>query len=120
MLIDIDQPDYRTYPSRGNPKRELLLTLGGGIFFCIVVIFLFIGLLNQSGNHQFQPGIIGGLSVVPIMLIVRGLTRLRLITKVTIDPDAIALESLISFKAIPWTDIHRIQKKERSSFMGER
>ena len=33
MLVDLDQDQPRTYIARGNPKVELIATLGGGIIF---------------------------------------------------------------------------------------
>ena len=121
MLVDLDQDQPRTYVARGNPKLELMLTLGGGTLFLIVIILMVIALFNApaAGASGRQPGIIGGFSVIPIMLIARGLFAMRNITRVTLDKNGIALESPISFKMIPWTQIKRIQKKDRGSFMGE-
>jgi len=121
MLIDLDQHQPRTYVARGNPKLELILTFGGGILSAIFIIIMIIALFNAptTGNFSRQPGFIGGFSVIPIMLIARGLFTTRNIIRLTLDQNGIALESPISFKTIPWTQIARIQKKDRSSFMGE-
>jgi hypothetical protein len=121
VLVDLDQEQPRTYVARGNPKLELLLTFGGGILFLIAIVFMLIALFSSAATepNSRQPGIIGGLSVIPIMLIARGLFTMRNVTRVHLDKNAIALESAVSFKEIPWTQIERIQKKERSSFMGE-
>jgi hypothetical protein len=120
MLVDLDQEQPRTYVARGNPKLELILTLGGGIIFLLVVFGLFVAFLAaDTESNSRQPGIIGGLMVVPIMLIARGLFAMRNITRVTLDKNAIALESPVSFKTIPWTQIERIAKKDRGSFIGE-
>ena len=121
MLVDLDQDQPRTYVARGNPKLELIATLGGGFVFLLVIIFMMIALFAApaTGTSGRQPGFIGGLSVIPIMLISRGLFTMRNITRVTLDKTGIALESPISFKLIPWNQIERIEKKDRSSFMGE-
>src|ERR1041384_1795050 len=121
MLVDLDQDQPRTYVARGNPKLELIATLGGGFIFLLAIIFLIIALF--AGPHTApssrQPGIIGGLSVIPIMLISRGLFAMRNITRVTLDKTGLALESALSFKLIPWNQIERIDKKNRGSFLGE-
>jgi hypothetical protein len=121
MLVDLDQDQPRTYVARGNPKLELIATLGGGFVFLIAVIFMIIALFAApaTGTSGRQPGFIGGLSVIPIMLISRGLFTMRNITRVTLDKNGIGLESPISFKMIPWNQIERIEKKDRSSFMSE-
>ncbi len=119
MLIDLDQDQPRTYVARGNPKLELIATLGGGIVFLIAIAFMTVALFASPKSSSTQPGIIGGLSVFPIMLISRGLFAMRNITRVIIDKNGIAMESPISFKTISWTQIARIQKKDRSSFMGD-
>ena len=119
MLVDLDQDQPRTYVARGNPKLELIATLGGGIVFLIVIAFMTVALFASPNSSSTQPGIIGGLSVIPIMLISRGLFAMRNITKVILDKNGIALESPISFKTIPWSKIARIQKKDRGSFMGD-
>jgi hypothetical protein len=121
MLIDLDQNQPRTYIARGSPKMELALTLGGGILFAIVLVVMLALLFNApaTGSSGRQPGFIGGFSVIPIMLIARGLFVMRNFTRVTLDQNGIAIESPLSFKIIPWNQIDRIQKKERGSFMGE-
>jgi hypothetical protein len=121
MLVDLDQEQPRTYVARGNPKLELIATLGGGFVFLVVIVFMLVSLFSfpATGPNSRQPGMIGGLSVIPIMLIARGLFAMRNITRVTLDKNAVALESPVSFKTIPWAQIARIQKKDRSSFMGE-
>jgi len=121
MLVDLDQEQPRTYVARGNPQLELILTLGGGVLFLVIIVFLLVALFSSPANGPTsrQPGFIGGFSVIPIMLIARGLFAMRNITRVTLDKNGVALESPISFKSIPWTQIDRIQKKERGSFMGE-
>jgi hypothetical protein len=121
MLVDLDQEQPRTYVARGNPKLELILTLGGGTLFLIIIVFMLVALFSSpaTGPTSRQPGFIGGFSVIPIMLIARGLFAMRNITRVTLDKNGVALESPISFKSIPWSRIDRIQKKERGSFMGE-
>ena len=117
MLVDLDQDQPRTYVARGNPKLELILTLGGGIFFLLLVVFMTIMLFNTpaTGSSSRQPGIIGGLCVIPIMLIARGLFVMRNVTRVTLDQNGLALESPMSFKTINWPRIAKIQKKNRSS-----
>jgi len=121
MLVDLDQDNPRTYVARGNPRLELIATLGGGSVFLIGIAFMLVALFNAPTHDTSgrQPGIIGGLSVIPIMLISRGLFAMRNITKVILDKSGIAVESPLSFKTIPWTQIARIQKKDRGSFMGE-
>jgi len=121
MLVDVDQNQPRTYIARGNPKLELIATLGGGIVFLVAIAFMLVALFNApaTGNSGRQPGFIGGLCVIPIMLISRGLFAMRNITKVILDQNGLALESPLSFKVIPWNQIARIQKKERGSFMGD-
>src|SRR6267142_295133 len=121
MLVDLDQEQPRTYVARGNPKLELILTLGGGVLFLVIIVFLLVALFSgpDVGPNSRQPGLIGGFSVIPIMLIARGLFAMRNITRVTLDKNGVALESPVSFKSIPWTRIERIQKKDRGSFMGE-
>ena len=121
MLVDLDQEQPRTYIARGNPRLELILTLGGGILFLIVIAFWLVALFSSpaTGPTSRQPGFIGGFSVIPIMLIARGLFAMRNITRITLDKNGVAIESPVSFKSIPWTQIERIQKKERGSFMGE-
>jgi hypothetical protein len=121
MLVDLDQDQPRTYVARGNPRLELILTLGGGILFLVIIAFMLVALFNAPATSASgrQPGFIGGLCVIPIMLISRGLFAMRNITRVILDNNGLALESAISFKVIPWTQIARIQKKERGSFMGE-
>src|SRR3954470_14326984 len=118
MLVDLDQDQPRTYVARGNPRLELIATLGGGLVFLAAIVFMTIALFNApaSSNLSRQPGIIGGVSVIPIMLISRGLFAMRNIIRVILDKTGIAVESPISFKIIPWTQIERIQKMDRSSF----
>src|SRR4051812_35185 len=121
MLIDLDRSLPRTYVARGNPRLELILTFGGGILSAIFIVIMIAAMFNApaTGNFSHQPGFVGGFSVIPIMLIARGLFAMRNITRLTLDQSGLALESPTSFKTIPWTQIARIQKKDRSSFMGE-
>lgn len=122
MLVDIDQDTPRIYVAKGNPTMELILTLGGGIVFLVVFAFmvLLLFLTPDTSSFSLQPGIIGGMSVVPIMLISRGIFAMRNITRVTLDRNGIALESAVSFKVIAWDQIQRIEKKNRSAFMGQK
>jgi len=120
MLVDLDQDTPRTYVARGNPKLELFATLGGGIVFLLAIAFMLVALfLSPKTSASTQPGLIGGLSVIPIMLISRGLFAMRNINRVTLDPNGIAVESPLSFKLIPWTQIQRMAKKDRRAFMGQ-
>src|SRR5882762_7015748 len=116
----VAQDDRRIYQTRGNAKLQCLLMLGGGILGLLVVIVLFISQLNRSQRAvDFQPGIIGGLTVIPIMLITRGVFLLSGVYRVILDKDGISLQAPLSSRTIPWTKIEHIGQKERSLIMGE-
>jgi len=53
------------------------------------------------------------------MLISRGIFVLRNVRRITLDRNGLTLESPVSFKPIPWNQIQRIAKKNRSNFMGQ-
>src|SRR5687768_10338865 len=113
----VAQDDRRVYEARGNPKLQTILMLGGGVVFLLPAFFLFIVLLGKEETkpNSFQPGLIGGMMVVPIMAIARGLFLLRSTHRVIIDEKGISLEGPTFFKAVAWNEIERIAKKERSS-----
>jgi len=121
MLVDLDQDTPRTYVAKGNPTLELIVTLGGGILFLLLLAFMILVLFLSpaTSSTSTQPGLIGGLSVIPIMLISRGIFMLRNVRHITLDRSGLTLESPLSFKQIPWNQIQRIAKKTRSNFMGQ-
>src|SRR5258705_2056518 len=102
MLVDLDQETPRTYVARGNPTLELILTLGGGILFLVAIAFMLVVLFlaPSTSASSRQPGIIGGLSVVPIVLIGRAIFKMRDFKRVTLDRAGITLESTLTFRAI--------------------
>src|SRR5258706_13763889 len=116
----VAQDDRRVYQTRDNAKLQCLLMLAGGILGLLVVIVLFITQLNRSQRAvDLQPGIIGGFTVIPIMLITRGVFLLSGVYRVILDKDGISLQAPLSSRTIPWTKIDRIEQQERSLFMGE-
>jgi hypothetical protein len=116
----VAQDDRRVYEARGNVGIQLVGMLLGGVLGIAGVMFVFVRALDESSRlKDIQPGIIGGLSVVPIILLARALFLLRGVKRVIIDKDGISLQGTISSKTIAWNQIERISKKDRSALMGE-
>lgn len=65
-----------------------------------------------------MPGLLGGVSVIGIGLIARGLFLLRATVRVVLDPAGIQLETLTSRRSIAWAEVERIEFDKRSPLLG--
>jgi hypothetical protein len=91
---------------------HVLMALGAS-FFMIIIITLNLFIMFLSNKQSiFTPGLIGGLSVIPIMGIAAAIFLLKSPVRVVLDDAGLTLEWLIRRKTILWNEIFEIQIKE--------
>ena len=112
--------DQRVYLAAGRVGLHAAGFLAGGVAFLLVLLARFVLLLaSKSGaSHHVMPGLLGGLSVIGIGLIARGVMLLRSVVRVTLDGRGITLDGLISSRSIAWEQIDRIERDKRTPLLG--
>src|SRR3954447_26112867 len=94
------------------------LVAGGVVGLLLLVQFLLLLASPPGRMHQIQPGLIGGLSVVPLALIARGVFLLRSVVRVTLDDTGVHLEGFIARRTVRWSEIERLQRDKRVNLLS--
>lgn len=96
-----------------------LYILGGVVFFAVLLVqFLLLILTPAKPGDDLMPGILGGVSVVGVALVLRGVFLLRTTARVVIDPTAIHMGTWLATRSVAWNEIDHIEQDKRSSLMG--
>src|SRR5262245_31274704 len=99
--------------------QAALFIAGGLIFFaCMILYFIMIVRRPARPGDDMIPGMLGGVSVIGIALLARGLFLLRTTVRVVVDPAALHIETLLSHRVVAWTDVARVERDKRSALMG--
>ncbi len=114
-------PLPRVFATRNRNGLQATAFIAGGTIYLFVIIFFNVIAATAAparANDQFAPGVAGGLSVVGIALIARGVFLLRKLVRVTVDDAGLVLEGLMSRSRVAWPEIQRLERNKRSPMMG--
>jgi hypothetical protein len=118
--MPIETEDRRTFVRRESIGLQAAGFIAGGILFLLLLAVNFLALIIRPARpgDSLMPGLIGGVSVIGIGLIARGLFLLRATVRVVLDAAGIQLETLTSRLSLAWAEVDRIEFDKRSSLMG--
>ena len=99
---------------RNSQKVGLQVTVALGVsVFMIIILALNMFVMFLSSKHSsVAPGLIGGLSVIPIMGITTAIFLLKSPVRIILDDQGLTFEWLIRRKTFLWGEISEIQLKE--------
>lgn len=104
----------QTYEFR-NPQDcavGIAFAFGISLLMIIVIAVSLFSLFTSSSHKPLMPGIIGGMSVIPIFGIWTGIYLLKRPRKIIAGPQGVVIVGLTGRKEIPWSDIADIEIKE--------
>lgn len=112
----------RVFPSRQRVGWQAFGYLAGGAGFLGILLLRFLLLLRSAPRpgDDMVPGLIGGLSVIGIALIARGIFLLRSTVHVALDSVGVHCETYLGRQTILWTDIDRVERDNHSPMMGSK
>ena len=115
-----DTGGVRIYPARRNIGLQAAGFLAGGIVYMLMLVVMFLLALfaRQPRPNSIMPGLIGGLSVVGIGLIARGIFLLKSVRRVMLDDQAIHREGFASRSSVAWTQIDHLERARQSGWFG--
>jgi hypothetical protein len=105
----------REFRNTQNILMTVTASFGISLLMIIVIAVNLYLLFLSSSNKPMMPGLIGGMSVIPIFGIAAGIYFLKRPRKIIISSDGVAIVGLISRKDIPWPDIADIEINEAES-----
>jgi hypothetical protein len=120
-MLGEPQMSSRVYVRSRPVGWQALTFIAAGLAFLVSLMLWFVRLLNRPARpgDEVMPGIIGGISVVGIGLIMRGVFLLRATARVVVDEIGVHLQTLLSRRAVRWSDIDRVERDKRSAFMSD-
>ena len=96
--------------------------LAGGFLILLFVIGVFLAMLlaptRPGSSLDIMPGILGGVSVLWIGMLLRGVFLLRSVVRVVVGGETVSLEGFIARNAIPWDRIDRVERAKRNQLLG--
>jgi hypothetical protein len=122
MTTEQTNREVRVYPAKGRIGLQAAACLAGGILFLLMLVVMFLLALaagpRRNSGPDFMPGMIGGLSVIGIGLIGRGIFLLKSLQRVWLDENGVHLEGFIGRSTLRWRDIERLERDKQNSVMG--
>jgi hypothetical protein len=98
-----------------NVVLAVAAAFGLSLLMIIVIVINLVLLFTSSSHNPIMPGIIGGMSVVPIFGITAGVYFLKRPRKITINPQGLVITGTMSQKQITWQEIADVEIKEVES-----
>lgn len=95
-----------------NIALPLIISLVVSVITLIMMAVCFFLVLLSSGNHPFMPGMIGGMSVVPIFGISFAVFLLKSPVRILVDENGLCIEWLIGRKTFTWNDIGSLELRK--------
>ncbi|HEY7088976.1 MAG TPA: DUF3592 domain-containing protein [Tepidisphaeraceae bacterium] len=121
-MTGVESATPRVFTARGAAGLKALAFLAGGVLFFAALGWQFLHLIQTparpGGNDNMMPGLIGGLSVIGVGLIARGLFLLRSTRRVVLDSEGVHLETYLSRQSVPWGEIDHLERDKKSSMLG--
>ncbi|MHC4691293.1 MAG: DUF3592 domain-containing protein [Planctomycetota bacterium] len=104
------------FKNRQKIVLPVIISLVASIIAIImIVITFFLGLLS-SGSDPLMPGIVGGVSVLPVFGLSYAFYLLRIPVRIVVADSGLTLEWLIRQKTFSWSMISRLELKEPGVF----
>jgi len=112
----------RTYEATKRVGWQAAACIAGGTLFLLILFgqFFLTVLSKPSSKTNIMPGMIGGLSVIGIGLIARGVFLLRTVQRVIVDSAGVHVEGFIGRQTVPWGHIAQLQRDKKSLWMGDK
>lgn len=114
-----DNPDTLVFRNNKNVGlHATLLIVGGGVFLLLGVVWFMMLLITPANSRTgMMPGLIGGLAVVPILLLGRAWIMLSQPARVVLDDAGITIEGRVSSKRLAWAKIADLKRSKQCQFM---
>ncbi|MHC4758168.1 MAG: hypothetical protein ACYTE8_05900 [Planctomycetota bacterium] len=115
MVIENNQNLHHKVTEFRNPMKVGLyvtLALTGSVLTIIMLAITFFLMLLSNKSSPFMPGLMGGMSILPIMGISIAIYMLRMPVKILIHEQGLTIEWLIKRKLFYWNEIAKIELKD--------
>src|SRR5437868_5392862 len=100
--------ETRVYVRQQRVGLQALGFIAGGLVILLVSVFIFVMSLHAPvrPGHDMTAGILGGISVLWLGMLARGIFLLRQTVRVVLDPAGVHLERVLSrWRSIGWGEI---------------
>jgi hypothetical protein len=117
-----DGTQTRVFVRQQKVGLQALGFIAGGVAILLMSVFIFVVSLNAPvrPGRDMMPGILGGISVLWIGMLARGVFLLRQTVRVVLDPAGVHLERVLSrWRSIGWGEIRRIDRDKHSTLFGD-
>jgi hypothetical protein len=117
-----DGTETRVFVRQQKVALQATGFIAGGVAILLMSVFIFVASLNARvrPGHDMTPGILGGISVLWIGMLARGIFLLRQTVRVVLDPAGVHLERVMSrWRSIGWGEIRRIDRDKHSTLFGD-
>jgi hypothetical protein len=114
--------DSKVFSAKSPAGVKAFALIIGGLLYFVALGFVIVKMANMPArpdrDESMVPGILGGASVVGVMMIAGGIYLLRSTRRVVLDPVGVHVETYLSRRLVRWYDIHRVERDKKDAMMG--
>jgi hypothetical protein len=104
----------REFVRSGKAGRQALLTLGAGLVCLTMAAVNFVNSLSSppGATGPFLPGAVGGMAAAGALAVLMGLIQARSPSRITVEPDGLRLEGMLSTRRLRWEEIAELRREK--------